>query len=160
MSKDSGVLLRFRRHWLSAVLFLIPLVLYLAGALLLHLSELYQHILLTITAVMGIHLLDRLFLIKDTEDALNSLVGDVRHDIAVQTESLLKTSRSLEAIDRCGIVQVYPTRVEAARDISTDITGPGNSRVRLMGISLNDFVQGMDQTLLEAWSTIQAFVRG
>ncbi len=151
---------RFRRHWLSGVLFLIPLALWLLSSVLLHLPELYQHLLLTLTAVMGIHVLDRLFLVKDTEDALESLLRDVRHDIGVQTGSLLSMSRSLEVMDRCGIVQLYPSRVDAAIDIRSDVIDPSNTKVRLIGISLNDFVQGIDRTLLEAWTALQEFVQG
>ncbi len=160
MSNESLFIGRFKRHWLSGVLFLIPFVLWLLSSLLLHLPELYQHLLLTLTAVMGIHVLDRLFLIKDTEDALERLVHDVRHDIGDQTGSLLSMSKSLEVMDRCGIVQIYPSRVDAASDIRSDLIDASNTKVRLLGISLNDFVQGIDQTLLEAWTTIQAFVHG
>lgn len=158
MTRDD-LLYRFKRHWLSGVLFLIPLIFYLVGVLILHLPELYQHIMLTLTAVMGIHVLDRLFLIKDTEEALDRLSQDIRRDISIQTESLTDTSKSLEAMARSGIIQIYPSRIEAAKDIRNDIADPANSKVRLIGISLNDFVQGMDQTLMEAWNTIQAFVR-
>jgi hypothetical protein len=160
MTTNPNLLHRFRRHWISAVLFLVPLVLYLVGTLWFHLPELYQHVLLTITAVMGIHVLDRLFLIKDTEEALGSLVRGIQDDVSVQTASLLSASTSLEALDACGIVQVYPSRVEAAEDIKADVSDPANSQIRIMGISLNDFVQGMDHKLLEAWTTIQQFVRG
>jgi hypothetical protein len=156
----SDLLSRFKRHLLSAMLFLIPLSLYLVGTLILHFHELFQHIMLTLTAVMGIHVLDRLFLLKDTEEALGSLIRHIRRDISAQTGSLISTSKSLEAMDRCGIVQTYPSRTEAAQDIRNDIADPANSKVRLIGISLNDFVVGMDQTLMEAWKTIQAFVRG
>jgi hypothetical protein len=140
MSTNPELVQRFRRHWISAVLFLVPLVIYVVGTLRFHLPELYQHILLTITAVMGIHVLDRLFLIKDTEEALDSLVRGIRNDVSVQTASLLSASKSLEALDACGIVEVFPSRVDAADDIKTDICDPSNSQVRLMGISLNDFV--------------------
>lgn len=160
MANDPGLLWRLKRHWFSAVLFLIPLAIYLAGLLWFKVQELYQHIMLTITAVMGIHVLDRLFLVKDTEEVLTSLVEDVRQDIANQTNSLLKNSKSLEAMNNCDIVQLYTSRSEAAKDIYDDVINAGNSKVRLLGISLNDFVREMDPNLKRAWTTIQAFVRG
>lgn len=160
MTGNNDFFSRFRRHWLAFVLFMVPLAVYLIGTIFLHIPELYQHILLTVTAVMGIHLLDRLFLIRDTQAALERLMGDIQHDISDQTRSLLSTSKSLGAMDQCGIVQIYPSRVEAAADIRSDITFTGNSRLLLMGISLNDFVQGMDQTLLDGWRTVQQLVRG
>lgn len=160
MVGHSGIFSRFKRHWLSAVLFLIPLFLYLVGALILHLPELYQHVMLTLTAVMGIHVLDRLYLIRDTEEALDGLVRNIRNDISGQTSSLTSMSKSLEAMDRSGIMQIYPSRRESSLDIKNDIIDPANSRIRIIGISLNDFVQGMDPNLQEAWHTVQDFVRG
>lgn len=160
MTATSDFFSRFRRHWLSAVFFMVPFGLYLVGTMYLKIPELYQHLLLTVTAVMGIHLLDRLYLSIDTQNALDRLTNGIRHDISGQTRSLLSSSKSLEAINQCGIVQIYPSRVEAAEDIRSDITYTGNSRLLLMGISLNDFVQGMDQTLMDAWSTVQQLVRG
>jgi hypothetical protein len=155
-----GIFSRFKRHWLSAILFLIPLFMYLIGALVLHLPELYQHVMLTLTAVMGIHVLDRLFLIRDTEEALNGLVQDIRSDISTQTKSLTRGSTSLQAMDRSGIMQIYASRRESALDIKNDIIDSSNSKLRFIGISLNDFVQGMDPNLQEAWRTVQKFVRG
>lgn len=160
MTMHVEVFRRLRRHWLSAVGFLVPLAFYLLGALVLHIPELYQHVLLTLTAVMGIHILDRLFLIKDTEEALDRLVSDIQLNIKDQTTSLISSSKTLEAMDRCGVVQSYPSRVEAAAHMRDDLASRANSKVLLIGISLNDFVQGMDPTLSDAWSTIEAFVRG
>ena len=88
MPANLNLLQRFGRHWISAILFLIPLVLYLVGTLRLQLPELYHHVLLTITAVMGIHVLDRLFIIKDTEAALDSLGRGIRDDVSLQTAIL------------------------------------------------------------------------
>lgn len=119
-----------------------------------------QHILLTISAVMGIHLLDRLFLFRDIEGYLFKLVRDVREDITSQNRSLIASSKSLEAMNRSGIVQIYPSRVEAATDIKTDITSVDNSKVLIMGISLNDFVREMDKNLTQAWSILQGFAQG
>jgi hypothetical protein len=160
MSPNSDLFSRFKRHWLSAVLFLIPLTLYITGSTILRFPGLFSHIMLTVTAVMGIHVLDRLFLVVDTQKALDRLVHGIREDISEQTHSLIRTSTSLEAMDRCGIVRTYASRVDAAKDIRNDLANPANSKVRLIGVSLNDFVQGMDLTLMEAWTTVQNFVRG
>jgi hypothetical protein len=160
MALVSDLVSRFRRHWLSAVLFLIPVSLYFLAALVWKLSDIYQHILLTLTAVMGIHVLDRLFLIRDTEEALGNLVNGIRTDISKQTSSLRSSSDSLDAMLRCGIIQIYPSRERASKDIRENLTNSSNSKIWLIGISLNDFVQGMDRTLGEAWETIQEYVLG
>ncbi|MBI1765272.1 MAG: hypothetical protein HYR56_27985, partial [Acidobacteria bacterium] len=216
---------RFKRHLYSAAVFAFLLILLFVSDLL-QVSATFQHILLTLTAVMFIHLLDRLYLIKDTNEALDKLfgavrtdtkaqtdslnqksqelletskklineqtdsltqksqqllessselissvrtgitaqmdqlIGGVRTDIKGQTDSLIHTSKSLEAMDRCGLIRVYPTRIEASEDMRKDITNPANSKMMLIGISLNDFVQGIDHTLREAWETIQAYILG
>jgi len=140
-------LARLRRHWLSVVALFIPLALWITSILLPRVPELYEHILLTLTAVMGVHVLDRLFLIRDTEDALESLMQRVVQPI-----------QSLDAMSRCGVVQIYASRSEAMASIRRDLEDPGNSKIRLIGISLNDFVgMGAGQ---EAWEAVEAFVRG
>ena len=148
------------RHWRTFFLFLVPFCLYLYGLAAPHVPEFAQHILLTLTAVMGIHVLDRLFLIKDSEGAFQKLIEGVRLDIAQQTSSLLHTSKSLEAMERCGIVHIYPTRRDAAQDIGKDLGNASNTQIKIIGISLNDFVQGIDPVLADVWRTIQAYVRG
>jgi len=153
---------------------MVPLAVYFIGSTSMQMPELVQHLVLTISAVMGIHLLDRIYLLKDTQEALGNLIGNVRsditsqtnslgairHDISDQTNSLIKTSKSLEAMDRCGIVQVYPGRAAAADDMRGDLSNPANSQVRLIGISLNDFIQEMDRSLTAGWRALEGFVRG
>ncbi|MBI4338508.1 MAG: hypothetical protein HY680_00985 [Chloroflexi bacterium] len=160
MSLISGFGSRFKRYWLSAVLFLIPLILYVFGPLVLQIADLYLHLLLTLTAVMGVHVLDRLFLAMHSEQALDHLIKTVRCDIGEQTRSLVQTSKSLVAMDRSGIEQVYSGRDEAAVDITRDLTNADNSQIRLIGISLNDFVMGMDVNLVKVWSQIQDYIAG
>jgi hypothetical protein len=159
MPTESTFLVRFKRQWLSALLFLIPLALTVANAMFLYLPEIVQHIALTITAVMGIHLLDRLFLFKDTEQAFERLIQVVRSDIARQSSLSVSASHSLQAMQTCGISQIYSSRKDAANDIQADLLRSGNSKIRLMGISLNDFVQGRNDQLKEAWESIKTYVR-
>lgn len=151
---------KFPKNFWIGVTFLIPLALAIINPLIIKLPEIYQHLFLTLTAIFGVHLLDRIFFIGDTEKALKNLVSNVQKDIGDQTGSLLSMSKSLEVMDHCGIAQLYQSRVDAAMDISSDIIDPSNTKIRIMGISLNDFVQGMDVTLVGAWKTIQQFVLG
>ena len=88
------------------------------------------------------------------------MVNNIRTDITNQTQSLTHTSKSLESMHNSGIARIYPSRSDAAIDLKTDIIYQNNLKIRLMGISLNDFVQGMDQNLLKAWNTLQEYVKG
>lgn len=160
MSLELNIFQKLKVHWFSVTLFFIPLFIYFFGNLYFYLPEILQHIMLTLSAVMGIHLLDRLYLVNDTEKTLNDLVSHIRNDINDQTQSLIHTSKSLESMDQSGIARIYPSRSEAAVDIKTDIISQENSKIRLMGVSLNDFVQGMDNNLLEAWNILQDYVKG
>ena len=51
-----------RKNFIAAVLFLIPLAIFLLVTLVprLHVPAAIEHLFLTLTAVMGVHLLDRL----------------------------------------------------------------------------------------------------
>ena len=160
MKPNESFLDRALRHWISLLFFIGILLAYLVGSVFMRMNETLQHILLTLTAVWAIHLLDRLFLYKDAEGVLKSLVEDVKKDIAAQTEELKKMSQSLDSMARCGIVQVYTSRVDAAPDMKRDLLDQGNSKIRLIGISLNDFIQSIDQSLGEAWDTLQQYILG
>lgn len=160
MATQETVLDRAKRHWISASFFICVFGGYLIGAIYLHISEIVQHILLTLTAVLGIHMLDRLFLYKDAQETLNKLVDNVKKDISRQTESMLDMSKSLDSMEKCGIVKVYTSRIDAAEDIKKDLINEQNKEIRLAGISLNDFTQTIDPDLKEAWNTIKQYVRG
>jgi len=160
MLSEFDVFSKLRRHWFAVTLFFIPLFIYFVGNLFFQLPEILQHILLTLSAVMGIHLLDRLYLVNDTEKTLNNLVNNIRTDITDQTQSLIHTSKSLQSMDQTGITRIYPNRSDAAPDIKKDIISQSNLKIRLMGISLNDFVQGMDDDLLNVWNILQEYVKG
>jgi len=160
-----GFFISLRNHWISILLLLIPLSSWLLGKSLWQIPELYQHLLLTLTAVMAIHLIDRLFLQKDMQKTLDNLIKEVRIDLKTQTDSLINSSKSLQAIHDSGIIRVFSTRLEAAPAINTDITSSNSENLLLIGISLNDFVQGAAQsdsnfTLLRAWDTIQKLIKG
>lgn len=147
------------------------------------------HILLTLTVVTAVHLLDRWVLFKDTAESLNNLREEIKTNIAQQietlvhssevitsnslaeirtgvqsgiaqqTESLIKSSASLEAMARSGIVRIYSTRSQASEDIRRDLLDPDNSKIRIIGISLNDFIRGDHKALQEVWKKLEKYVR-
>jgi len=111
----------FRRTVVAAALFATPLLMYLILPLIAPMSDPVKHVLLTLTAVMAVHLLDRLWLFRDTARFLRRLTDGIRDDIRKQTASLVHSSSSLEAMRRSGIVRVYSSRSAAADDINRDL---------------------------------------
>jgi hypothetical protein len=153
MSRLRGFLTEIRRHWPSVVLFVAPLAIYVVASVAPHVSlpDPVLHVLLTLTAVTGIHLLDRLHVIADTRDEITQLAAGMR--------GLLATSESLQALAHRGITRVYAGRAEASIDIRTDLTDGSNQEIRIIGVSLNDFVRGTDQ-LEQAWVSIRDVILG
>jgi hypothetical protein len=149
-----------RTTWIAGVLFLLPLCAYLIVPFFTHLPEPIAHFLLTLTAVMGVHLLDRWYLFRDTVESLSEIKIDLKAEIQAQNAALLAASASLEAMSRANIVRVYHNRSSASADIARDVVDPMNSSILLMGISLNDFVRDTHEAnLSKAWKTIEDFIR-
>lgn len=147
---------RWGRHWRATAAFLIPFSLYLFTPLVVKTPEVVSHVLLTLTAVMAIHLIDRLFLHRDVVDALGLLISNVRNDISRMTTSLTASSASLDAMSSSGMVRMYSSRADAAGDMLRDLTSPTTLTIRLIGISLNDFVRADNPTLGRAWKAIES----
>lgn len=153
--------LQLPKNLLAAALFLIPLTLYLLVTLVpwLHVSEPLQHLFLTLTAVMGVHLLDRLVLFRETFKTLKTITGGIQADVRDQTRSLAGTSASLQAMIATGISRLYSGREDAASDIRRDLIDPANRSIRLIGISLNDFIRADEHnTLAQTWADIRRFI--
>src|SRR5438445_152290 len=150
---------RLRRTIIAAILFVVALAAYLTSRFIPKIPEPLPEFFLALTAAMAVHLLDRLWLFRDTVESLDQLrrqiVGNVasetgilihqldehtKHALKEILASIQKSIKSLEAMSRSGILRVYANREEASEDISQDITYQGNQKIRLIGISLNDFV--------------------
>jgi hypothetical protein len=88
-------------------------------------------------------------------------LGRIKEGIAGQAKSLYEASASLEALHECGFARVYEGRGEIAQDLVAELSRSDISGVRLMGVSLNDFVRS-DQAdgLHGAWEVLAAYVWG
>lgn len=173
----------FRRYRVAIILFLTPFTLFLFLSFVPHIPELVIHILLTFSVVTAVHLLDRLVLYKDTAESLNDLKGGIESHIEGQIQSLVqstnlltknslneikegiqsdiaKQTASLEAMASSGIGRVFSTRAEACKDMGRDLIDPNNTCIRIIGISLNDFMRGDQRVLHEAWKTLEKYIRG
>ncbi len=146
-----------RKNLIAGVLFLIPLAIFLLVTQVpkLHVPETIEHLFLTLTAVMGVHLLDRLVLFRETYEALAQITDGIQEDVRAQTKTLADNSASLQAMIASDIGRIYASREDAAADMRRDLVDPNNRTIRIIGISLNDFIRAADRTLAQAWADIQ-----
>jgi len=55
-------------------------------------------------------------------------------------------------------VRIYPSRAESAEDLYSDIVHEDTTKIRIIGISLNDFALAQEPKLGEAWEKIRLYV--
>jgi hypothetical protein len=167
---------RFTRTIIAAILFAAALGAYLTSRLITF-PEPLPEFFLALTAAMAVHLLDRLWLFRDTVESLDQLRKQIVYNVASDAKQLIgqldahttealdkilisiqKSIKSLEAMKYTGLLRVYANREEATDDICEDITFQQNEKIRLIGISLNDFVLRKNPRLGNAWRTLQEYV--
>jgi len=168
---------RVRRTVVAAVLFVIALGAHLVSRFTPAIPEPLPEFFLALTAAMAVHLLDRLWLFRDTAESMDQLRGQIVGNVAKETAGLIdllnehtkeamkeilasiqKSIKSLEAMTRTGMLRIYANREEASEDISQDVTSQLNQKIRFIGISLNDFVLRKDPKLGQAWQILQGHI--
>jgi hypothetical protein len=135
----------FKRTSRAVLLFLVVLALSIAVHVLPVLPPWVIELSLSVLAAVTVHLLDRLVLYKDTEDHLSDSLNRLKEDletavddtIATQTASLAAQTSSLAAMIESGIVQIYPSRADAAGDLYEDLTDARNTKIDIIGVSLS-----------------------
>jgi hypothetical protein len=159
------------------VLFVVALVGHLVSGIIPSIPQPLPEFFLALTAAMAVHLLDRLWLFKDTVESFDHLrkqiVGNVATEASVLKNqldqhtkdamkeiliSIQKSIRSLEAMTKSGMLQIYSNREEASEDMGRDVVSELNRKVRFIGISLNDFVLRKDPKLGHAWQTLLRYI--
>lgn len=130
MAKKSSL---FKRTWLTGTFFLTILLLFLIApkvARIIHASEeeldLAKHLLLTLMAIMGVHLLERAFLWRE-----------ITHWNQDSLTTVLQESNALvKAAETCGLQSIYPSREKAKSDVM-DAVRTARERIWLLGIGLS-----------------------
>lgn len=115
--------------------------------------EISKHIVTTV----GDNIKD---LVQTTTTSLDTLRTGIEADIERQTSALVKISASLEAMGHSGISRIYADRDEAAPDMKAALLDSETTIIRIIGISLNDIVEGLNKHLAEAWQTLVKFIEG
>jgi hypothetical protein len=96
------------------------------------------------------------FLKEDVTQDLRRIQADIND----QAQVLLDGSATLAALVTSGVSQIYASRGEATDIIKRDVETPGVRRIRIMGISLNDFLRSDQHENLHAvWRVITSYVR-
>lgn len=95
---------------------------------------------------------------QETQHLINQLDEHTKQALDGILSSIHKSIKSLEALNRSGVLDVYASREDAAPDIARDLTLRTNRKVRLIGISLNDFFLRNDPFLGAAWRTMQDYI--
>jgi hypothetical protein len=81
---------------------------------------------------------------------LFSSLDSLRKEVLRQTESMAASASSLTALQAADVSRFYRSRNEASGDIRQALTDPGVSAIKIIGISLNDFIRDEQ----DAWRPI------
>ncbi len=84
--------------------------------------------------------------------------GELQTNVRELTEQFVQISQSLLSLQKAGISRVYAHRNEAAEDMLQDIKNPHISKIRFIGISLNDFIRHENTNLHQIWQVIEEYV--
>jgi hypothetical protein len=168
----------FKRTLIAAALFVTALAAYVVSRFIPSLPNPVHEFFLAFTAAMAVHLLDRLWLFRDTQESLNDLKGEIVERGAAETKALVaaldkgtkealegilgsiqNSINSLAAMAESGILRLFRGRGEASVEMLQDINRATTHSIRLMGISLNDFILRKDPSLGKAWHSIQEHIK-
>lgn len=94
------------------------------------------------------------------EDVTQDLRG-IREQIGRQTHALVQGSSTLEAMRRTGVGGVWQSRGDAIEAMRRDLEAPDLHSIRILGISLNDFLRNdQHQSLHSVWKLITSYLKG
>ena len=84
---------------------------------------------------------------------------NIQENIRQQTNSFVATSASLQTMGIVGMSRMYLKRDDAIEDIKQDLANLNLSKIRLVGISLNDFVR--DGGVFHGiWKIVTEYIQG
>ena len=91
---------------------------------------------------------------------LKATLDGMETKILGQTQTIAHYASSLDAMQKADIVQIYESRGKASDDIRRDIQDPNITYLRIIGISLNDFLRPGGSVFHDAWRTIEHYIKG
>jgi hypothetical protein len=99
---------------------------------------------------------------KHQHNELKKVLGSLDKDVSNQTKQLVSSVGSLLALHKANVSQVYFNRTEAAVDIRAALEEELKKEagsIRIIGISLNDFLRDENVILSAAWKSIERRIR-
>lgn len=84
--------------------------------------------------------------------------GELQEGTSEQTKRLVQISKSLIAMDKLGMSRIYAHRNEASEDMLQDVENSHLSKIRFIGISLNDFIRHENPGLHQVWQIIENYI--
>jgi len=77
-------------------------------------------------------------------------LSELREEVTRQTDRMVASASSLASLQEAGIVRAFFNREDAAADIKSAMVREGVTAIKLIGISLNDFVRDENSVLHSA----------
>jgi len=95
------------------------------------------------------------------EEDVTKDLRQIKTDIKRQATVLLDGSTTLAALGASGVSQVFASRGDATDTIKHDVEAAGIRQIRIMGVSLNDFLRSdQHENLHSAWRVVTSYVKG
>lgn len=82
-------------------------------------------------------------------------LAELREEVRLQTARMVASASSLVALQDAGVVKAFRNREEAADDVRATLVSEDLTSIKLIGISLNDFVRDENSTLHSAMRALE-----
>ena len=92
-------------------------------------------------------------------DELKKNLEELKDKVLSQTKVMTAASKSLDALKNAGIVEFYENRSRASKEIEDAIENKNVKSLKIIGISLNDFVRDEHPILHKAWKTVEDYIK-
>lgn len=125
-------------------------------------SAVIGELCLTVALVLFVHILDHMYLSRDSMQLIHEEFEPVSRDAQNSLDRLAAASLSFAAMRSSGITQVYSGRSskETRLDMARELTARDVKEIRLIGVSLNDFVLDSNNPLYLAFEKISKSLKG
>ena len=117
-------------------------------------SGILEHTLLTLAVVMFVHVLDHMYLSQGYLRLIHREFKPVSEKVRISLRRLEKALSSFDAMRNSGMSRIYSSRSEACVDIARELTSEKATKIRLIGVSLNDFILDNKTPLNAAYQMI------
>ena len=90
---------------------------------------------------------------------LNSTLNRIEEKVLIQTDKMASYAASLDAMQKGDIVRFYENRAKASQDIKSDILDRNTGTLRIIGISLDEFLRPSTSALHAAWQDVESCIK-